>query len=294
MTAPSPDAIGVLLRATRRLPLPAAAAAWASAGHPVFPCVPGEKQPLTTHGFQNATTDARRVARWWRRWPRANIGLATGTTLDVVDIDERSSGSGFTAVAAADRAGLLDGWIAAVRTPNHGLHLYYPAQAGGTSWSLARQHVDFRAAGGYILVPPSTLTDDSGSRRYTLGALRQSGHPIDGERVREFLRPPTLARTRPTDAVIGGIDIDRISTWLTRQPEGNRNHALFWAGCRLAEHGVALPDALGALGPAAATAGLGDREIDRTLQSAYRTVGHGSALTGAAAGPGDRGTGIAR
>lgn len=66
--------------------------------------------------------------------------------------------------------------------------------------------------------------------------------------------------------------IERITAWLAGQSEGNRNQALFWAGCRLAEHGVALSDALGALTPAATTAGLSGREINRTLRSAYRTA----------------------
>jgi hypothetical protein len=33
------------------------------------------KHPLVRHGVKEATTDADRIGRWWRRWPQANLGL---------------------------------------------------------------------------------------------------------------------------------------------------------------------------------------------------------------------------
>lgn len=277
MSTPQAEAIGPLIRATQRLALPSAAAAWANAGHPVFPCVPGGKEPLTRHGFRDATADVRRVAGWWRRWPEANIGLPTGAVVDVLDVDERRTGSGFTALAAARRAGLLGGWVAAVRTPHRGLHLYYPAHGDAPSWSVGGAHVDFRGTGGYVLVPPSALAEDDGSRRYLLGAHRHTGRPIDSTRLRELLRPAEPARRSTAETVLAGLDVDRVAAWLAGQGEGNRNHALFWASCRLAEHGVDADQALAALAPAARTAGLGDREIGRTVRSAYRTASQGLA-----------------
>ncbi|WP_396121960.1 hypothetical protein [Aestuariimicrobium sp. p3-SID1156] len=47
---------------------------------------------------------------------------------------------------------------------------------------------------------------------------------------------------------------------------------MFWAACRLAENGVSPADALDALGAAAQSAGLGDREITATVRSAYRAT----------------------
>lgn len=76
--------------------LTGAARVFATAGVPVFPCVPGEKRPLTEHGFHDATADVRQVAAWWRRWPGANIGVPTGAAsgLEVVDVDVKTAGSG--------------------------------------------------------------------------------------------------------------------------------------------------------------------------------------------------------
>ena len=149
-----------------RMPLPEAAARFAEAGVPVFPCVPGEKRPLVRRGFHDATADPAQVSEWWRRWPAANIGIPTGATsgVEVVDIDVHSTGTGFPAFRTAHREGLAAGWAALVRTPSGGLHAYYPADPGRSqsSWQAPRAHVDFRSDGGYIIAPPSQVLRPSG------------------------------------------------------------------------------------------------------------------------------------
>lgn len=117
----------------QHLPLLDAARSLASAGVPVFPCVPGEKRPLTRRGFHDATTDLNQVSAWWRRWPSANLAIPTGPAsgIEAVDIDIGSTGSGFHAFQQARRDGLVHGWAALVRTPSGGLHVYFPARTVG-------------------------------------------------------------------------------------------------------------------------------------------------------------------
>src|SRR5262245_18998661 len=50
-------------------------------------CASPGKHPRLRHGLHDASRDPATVAAWWRRWPRANVGLVTGTVLDVCDID---------------------------------------------------------------------------------------------------------------------------------------------------------------------------------------------------------------
>src|SRR3954453_14150075 len=76
--------------------LAAAAIRFSNLGIPVFPCVPGGKQPVTPNGFHDATSSAPVVHHWWPRTPDANIGLPTGasTGILVVDIDIHAGGNG--------------------------------------------------------------------------------------------------------------------------------------------------------------------------------------------------------
>jgi hypothetical protein len=259
------------------LSLPDAAAAYARAGLWVFPCVPGTKRPLTEHGFADASTDLARVASWWRRWPEANIGLATGRPggFDVLDIDVHPGGSGFPALRRARQAGLVDRWAVLARSPAGGVHLYFPAdpEREQRSWALPRKHVDFRGTGGYVIAPPSQVTDDHGDRRgYRLIATRRDTSPVEAGDLRRFLDPPRpRPPVRPGVGLAGGSG-ERLGAWLAGQPEGNRNRALFWAACRQAEAGVPQDEARSVLGSAAGRTGLGEREIDATLVSAYRTT----------------------
>ena len=61
----------------------------ASAGFAVFPCKPRGKDPLTLHGFKDATRDEAQISRWWTPWRNANIGLPTGEVngIMIVDVD---------------------------------------------------------------------------------------------------------------------------------------------------------------------------------------------------------------
>ncbi len=263
-----------------RMPLPEAAARFAAAGVPVFPCVPGEKRPLVRRGFHNATADPAQVSEWWRRWPAANIGIPTGAAsgVEVLDVDLHSTGTGFPAFRAAHREGLAAGWAALVRTPSGGLHAYYPADSGRSqsSWQAANAHVDFRGDGGYIIAPPSKVLRPGGVRApYRLVVAGNNPAPVDAARLRDFLDPRTpipLDRARASRFERRGSDAKVLAGWVAGRGEGERNRGLFWAACRLAEAGTPPDATLEALGPAAEHAGLRSREIMATIRSAYRTT----------------------
>lgn len=256
--------------------LAAAARSYSEAGLAVFACVAGAKRPLTAAGFTDATTDPDQIARWWTRWPAANIGLATGGGgFDVIDVDRRPSGSGFAALERTRAAGLTDGWICAVRTPSAGLHLYYPARPERPqhSWADTTAHLDVRGTGGYVIVPPSRIARTDGSvGTYRLDATgRHRLRPLDGGALQMLLRPPRPA-TRPSPSVaVSDAGGGRIAAWLARRPEGTRNNALYWAACRYADNTIAQSDAHQRLGAAAEQAGLEPGEIAATIRSAYRT-----------------------
>ncbi|GAW49276.1 Prophage Lp4 protein 7 [Nocardioides sp. PD653] len=237
---------------------------------PVFPCTPGGKQPLTSHGFLDASSDLTTVRTWWQRWPEANIGIPTGATsgVNVVDIDVHPGGNGFGAFERARSAGLTEGWAWLVRTPSGGVHAYYLCGRADEqrSWQVPGQHVDFRGDGGYIVAPPSQVA----GRSYDLIAVAQHrATPMDATALRSFLEPPRPTRP-PASMPAMGSRPDKLADWVASRPEGARNHGLFWAACRMVEDGHAFDATAGLLGEAARSAGLSDQEAMATIRSAYR------------------------
>jgi len=270
------DVLAALIRVDRTPNLAAAARNLAAAGVPVFPCEPDGKRPLTRRGFLDATSDLAQVAKWWSRTPDANIGLPAGAIsgVVVVDVDVHGPADGRAAWRRASEAGLVDGAGLLVRTPTGGTHAYFPATHGveQRSWQAANAGVDFRGDGGYIIAPPSRRTIDGTLRRYEIADLAaHSVGPVDATRLRDFLDPRPAPPTR-NDAGAVEVDAERLAAWVASRGEGERNRGLFWAACRLAENGTPPADALGALAPAAAQAGLSEREIATTVRSAYRAT----------------------
>jgi hypothetical protein len=246
--------------AARALEPGASALAYAAAGWPVFPCKPGEKAPDTVHGFRDATTDPAVIRAWWERRPERNVAIATGPPgPDVLDIDVKPDGTGWPAFNRLKRAGYLAGARALVRTPSGGLHVYF-AGTGQPCGRLPRHYLDFKAAGGYVVAPPSAV----GGHPYELLDHRSGDGRFSWQAARRLLEPHRAPMPRCTAAG----DITRLAAWVARQPEGNRNAALFWAACRTVESGC---DPAG-LVTAAMQAGLSEAEVRATISSARRVA----------------------
>ena len=241
------------------------ALAYARRGWPVFPCLPGQKIPATTHGYKDATTDEQQITEWFGRGQRWNLAIATGTPgPDVLDIDQHGpAGNGYPAFAGLRRAGLVNGAAAYVRTPAGGMHAYF-AGSDQHNGRLPSHHLDFRCHGGYILAPPSQVD----GKPYRL-ISRPGGHgTLDWAAVTALLEPQRH-HERPAPGHVADRRLGQLARWVARQPEGNRNAGLYWAANRALDANPAAD--LSPLAAAARQAGLGEPEITRTLDSARRT-----------------------
>lgn len=132
-----------------------AALRYSELGYPVFPCAPGDSRPITEHGFHDASLDPEQIERWWAEHPNANIGLPTAGLL-VIDVDGASN-----PWPGTERS--LELAIAPMATtPGGGSHRVF-RQPAGKAWrctqSALAPHVDTRADGGYVVVPPSRRPD---------------------------------------------------------------------------------------------------------------------------------------
>jgi len=132
-----------------------AALRYAEMGYRVFPCAPGDKNPITEHGFLDATVDPEQIERWWSRHPQANVAIAT-EGLAVIDTDgESNPWPGGDPERAAELA------VAPMSlTPHGGNHRIF-RQPTGKGWRCTESRlapkVDTRANGGYVVAPPSVV-----------------------------------------------------------------------------------------------------------------------------------------
>jgi hypothetical protein len=127
------------------------ASAYARAGIPVLPLIPGQKHPATSHGKDDATTDLEKIERWWTRRPQCNIGVRPQHGLVVLDVDVQHGGPAFMA-ALLDRYGPLPStWMA--RTGQGGQHIWL--RCGGPFRGKLGPGVDVKSHSGYLVAPPS-------------------------------------------------------------------------------------------------------------------------------------------
>jgi hypothetical protein len=263
--------------------LATAAEAAAARGWEVFPCIPQGKRPATRHGFLDATAHWGRVRAWWRAMPRANLGHPTGLRWDVLDLDRRPGCDATELLPRLRDAGWLAGAAGAARTRNGGVHLFFPT-GGGRSGAIPALAVDWKAAGGYVLLAPSRVPADmaggTGTYEWATVPTPGTGRPLDWPALAAWLSPtaPTHDPGRTPTHDPGrtpthdpGRRLAALCARVAAAAPGERNRMLFWAACRLSESGQLDDAAAAALGAAAESAGLGAREVRATLQSARRT-----------------------
>ena len=114
----------------------------------VFPLRPRGKTPLTPNGFKDATTDPIQINRWWEKWPDANIGIATGSGLIVLDVDGEKGRESL--------AKLSDLPATLQVSTGKGEHYYFRAGSPVRSnQGKLGDGLDIRAEGGYVVAPPS-------------------------------------------------------------------------------------------------------------------------------------------
>ena len=82
---------------------------------------------------------------------------------------------------------------------------------------LPRQHLDFRAQGGYVLAPPSQVE----GRPYRLIAHHAQSGGLDWAAVTTLLEPERTRPAQPGTAAPG--DLSHLAVWVERLQEGNRN-----------------------------------------------------------------------
>lgn len=172
-----------------------AALHYAKRGWLVFPCKPGQKDPLINGGCRSASNNEETIRTWWTRWPMANIGLACGKAsgVYVVDVDVDEGVNGFK---SAEEIGALPETMAQ-HTPRGGAHFFFKTDNPPRNKNGLKHGIDIRADGYYVILAPSVHPN---GKRYCW----MEGHGIDEIELSEFpnsFRPEEKKIAAPWDKV---------------------------------------------------------------------------------------------
>ena len=261
-----------------------AALAYAEMGYPVFPIQPGEKRPLVdfelgiTRGLKQATTDPRRIQEIWQKHPKANVAIAPGPNVLILDADSDEALLSLLLMAPtlseAPRSRGSKGGHIWVRIPE-GIELRSRARA------IEEPPIDLRGLGkSYVVAPPSR--HPSGTTYHWIVPLRPPANlPLVPPRILEAILPPPPppAPTRPPSKRETGKGRERRYALkelrsrveqMAATPEGQRHNELVrhavalraWINQGVLEEGEVWEE----LTYAARLAGLPEAEIKKVLE----------------------------
>jgi hypothetical protein len=192
-----------------------AALAYAAAGYQVFPlrgklpygncpgCEPRSPryrlhQPAgcgheLCHGLYAATTDPTSIARWWARWPQANIGARVPPSLLVLDVDPRHGGAERLAQLEAAHGPLPPTRVSVSGRGDGGQHRWFLHPGGQLAAARLGAGVDLKTHAGYVLLPPSRHPATGRPYQWAQPTL----DPAPPARLAAAAAGPTASRPRP-------------------------------------------------------------------------------------------------
>lgn len=249
---------------------------YASLGLAVFPIRPKGKEPLTAHGFQDATRDTEQIKAWWTQWPSANIGIATGSrsggllVIDL-DVDEDKGVDGRETLREWEAEhGKLPGntWLSI--TGRGGYHYFYRTAEKIRNRTALYEGVDIRGEGGYVVAPPS---DHPNGRSYQWEQGPEDGPLAEADgKVMEFVSGRSLEKLGR------GFEVPE------QIPEGERTNTLVRLLCSQQAKGLsdeAIRAAVRAENEAKCVPPLTDEELEKTVFPALGRYQKGTAPYGA-------------
>jgi putative DNA primase/helicase len=254
-------------------------------------CKHAGKHPRTRNGVKDATTDRTIIKAWWRRWPDANIGIATGPTsgIFVLDVDG-NAGKASLAELQAEHGRLPK--TVTVKT-GKGRHLYFrcgDAQVSNSAGRLAKG-IDVRGNRGYAVAAGSVhvsgalyrfvegrALDELNVARapcWLLDLVTAKGAATDEPAAAKFHPLPAekIARARAYAESARRRELDRLAKAPKHQRNDTLNRAAFKLG-QLVPYGILdIAIITQDLAAVARTIGLNESEIEPTIASGLKAGG---------------------
>ena len=230
----------------------------------VFPVRPDSKRPYTPHGCKDAKKDPFIIKEWWRRWPNAAIGIATGAASGLIvideDVDDDKGINGSASMRIWEQEhGNLPETVRSI-TGRGGAHSYYHYEGSdiGNRAGII-EGVDVRGEGGYVIAPPSR-------------------HP-NGSNYEWEYDPEEIEVASINDLVLSflreGNKTDQTERFELPDtiPSGKRNSTLYRLACSLQSQGLsddAIRVMLETENKKRCDVPLEDQEIEQILSSALK------------------------
>ncbi len=255
--------------------LPEAALEYARQGLVVFQVQTSSKVPYSgTRGYLDATANPAIAEERWRAHPDANIGLATGRGVDVLDVDG-PEGEATLAALVAKRWPLPETCEVRTGRAEGGRHLYFLSAGWPCTAGKLGPKLDTKGRGGYVIMPPSV--HPSGAV-YTWTSTTPCA-PAPGWLTALLLRQDDIRPASPrlplrTPSRYAAAALEDAASTVRSTPEGARNVTLnaeaFGIGQLVAAGALDEGHAEDELVAAALSAGLSETEARGTVRSAFR------------------------
>lgn len=230
------------------------------------------KHPLTKNGVKDSTLRPNWIAKWWERWPYANIGLACGQRSGFIVLDVDGNIGRETITQLTKKHGIPDPTLSSI-TGSGGRHVLWRYSVGIKNRINFQPKLDVRSDDGHIVAPPSM--HESGERY----RWHERGHP---KNVRlqpappwmlELMRAPPRRTARNNgyqfdpDRPKPEVDLDTMDPF----GKGERNEGLFKLAGRVAwEETRDVYDTIHEANLKLCKPPLGKAEVDKLIASALR------------------------
>jgi|GEM_PF-2522876 len=242
------------------------ALSYAKRGWYVFP-VTNKKVPFpNTHGHKEATTDEAKIRSLWKRFPNANVAIATGrkSGIFVLDVDVKDCKVGDESLFALEKKyGSLPDSVECI-TWSGGRQIYfkYPQNLEIlNSQGKVGKDLDIRGEGGYVVAPGSIVN----GKRYEWEIAHQ---PDD--------TPVADAPDWLIDKCVENSRTDKYKLPDGEIPQGKQDSEMFRFTCSLKTQGFTSEMIRGALREALKKCPQNPRQpftendIERWIRSAFR------------------------
>ncbi|MBH8609097.1 phage/plasmid primase, P4 family [Thermoactinomyces sp. CICC 10521] len=223
-------------------------------------------------GRNDATDDIDLIRKWWKKWPNANIGIATGHESGLVVLDVDIKGGGFESLKEMiGQYGGLPETVKAI-TGSNGSHYFFnhPGIFMQSSQNKIAPGIDIRGDGGYVVAAPSNHKSGNFYRWENSPNDTQMAD-LPGWLLKKIQEGVTKKSEEARSQTNGRVWTKLVDG--TEIPEGTRDDSLFRLGCWMRARGASFEDiyaTLTAVNQKRVKPPLSDREVLKKAEQAAK------------------------